>query len=116
LATSCARLAGGGQLPPRIPADRAGLRLDATWNAWEVQVPWVRNSRQNRVAGFEAATPGHGMLNLGLAYRNRWAGSTPRRVYLQPQSDRRLGYAHTSFLKTAAPVIGRNVTVGRVAC
>jgi hypothetical protein len=62
-----AKLDGGGLLP-RIPATRAGLRLDANWNAWEGQVEWVQVARQNRVAAFETATPGYGMLNLGVSY------------------------------------------------
>lgn len=51
-----AKLDGGGNLP-RIPATRAGLRLDANWAAWEGQVEWVQVARQSRVAEFETATP-----------------------------------------------------------
>ena len=47
-----ARLAGGGLLP-RIPASRAGVRMDASWNAWEGQVEWLQVARQTRVAAFE---------------------------------------------------------------
>ena len=61
-----ARIDGAGNLP-RIPATRAGLRLDGNWNAWEGQVEWVQVARQNRIAAFETTTPGYGMLNLGLS-------------------------------------------------
>ena len=111
-----AKLDGGGLLP-RIPATRAGVRLDANWNAWEGQVEWVQVARQNRVAAFETATPGYGMLNLGVSYRGQLSSGTPWQVYLKANNlTDRLAYAHTSFIKNAAPLMGRNVTVGvRVA-
>lgn len=106
-----AKLDGGGLLP-RIPATRAGLRLDANWNAWDGQVEWVQVARQNRVADFETATPGYGMLNLGVTYSGQMNG-TPWQLYLKANNlTDRLAYAHTSFIKTAAPLMGRNVTVG----
>ncbi|CAN7384937.1 TonB-dependent receptor [Acidovorax sp. LjRoot118] len=107
-----ARLAGGGLLP-RIPATRAGVRLDANWNAWDGQVEWVQVARQNRVAEFESATPGYGMLNLGVSYSGKVNGETPWQVYLKANNlADRLAYAHTSFIKNAAPLMGRNLTLG----
>lgn len=107
-----ARLAGGGLLP-RIPATRAGVRLDTNWNAWDGQVEWVQVARQNRVAEFESATPGYGMLNLGISYSGKYNGETPWQVYLKANNlTDRLAYAHTSFIKNAAPLMGRNLTVG----
>lgn len=107
-----ARVDGGGNLP-RIPATRAGVRLDAQWNAWEGQVEWVQVARQNRVAAFESATPGYGMLNLGVSYNGQFSAGTPWQVYLKANNlTDRLAYAHTSFIKTAAPLMGRNITVG----
>lgn len=107
-----AKLDGGGNLP-RIPAARAGLRLDANWQAWEGQVEWVQVARQNRVAGFETATPGYGMLNLGAAYHGKLANGSPWQLYVKGTNlTDRLAYAHTSFIKTAAPRMGRNITVG----
>ena len=44
---------------------RAGVRLDVHWQAWEGQVEWVQVARQNRVAAFETASPGYGMLEPG---------------------------------------------------
>lgn len=108
-----ARLDGGNGLLPRIPASRAGIRLDANWNAWEGQVEWVQVARQNRVAEFETATPGYGMLNLGVSYSGQFSGGTPWQVYLKANNlTDRLAYAHTSFIKNAAPLMGRNITLG----
>lgn len=107
-----AKIDDAGNLP-RIPATRAGLRLDANWNAWEGQVEWVQVARQNRIAAFETATPGYGMLNVGLAYNGQFSSGTPWQVYLKGTNlTDRLAYAHTSFIKNAAPLMGRNLTVG----
>lgn len=107
-----ATLDGGGRLP-RIPATRAGVRLDARWQAWEGQVEWVQVARQNRVADFETATPGYGMLNLGVSYSGQFSSGTPWQLYLKANNlTDRLAYAHTSFIKTAAPLMGRNITLG----
>lgn len=107
-----ARLDGGGLLP-RIPPARVGLRLDANWQAWEGEVEWVQVARQNRVAQFESETKGYGMLHLGLAYNGRTGSGTPWQLYLKARNlTDRLAYAHASFIKDAAPLAGRNVTVG----
>ena len=107
-----AKLDGGGRLPRIAPA-RAGLRLDANWQGWDGQIEWVQVMRQNRVADFESATPGYGMLNLGVAYSSRFAGGTPWQVYVKGYNlTDRLAYAHTSFIKNAAPLMGRSITVG----
>ncbi|MFN4118211.1 TonB-dependent receptor domain-containing protein [Acidovorax sp.] len=108
-----ARIADGGGNLPRIPASRIGVRLDANWNAWEGQVEWVQVARQNRIAAFETATPGYGMLNLGVAYNGQLGNGTPWQVYVKGTNlTDRLAYAHTSFIKNAAPLMGRNLTVG----
>lgn len=107
-----ARLDAGGHLP-RIPAARAGLRLDAHWQDWDGQVEWVQVARQDRVAAFESATPGYGMLHLGLTYSSRLAGGTPWQFYVQGRNlTGRLAYAHTSFIKSAAPLQGRSIVAG----
>ncbi|WP_404299425.1 TonB-dependent receptor domain-containing protein [Alicycliphilus denitrificans] len=107
-----ARLDGGGLLP-RIAPMRAGLRLDANWQSWEGQVEWVQVARQNRVAQFESPTRGYGMLHLGLAYNGLTRGGMPWQLYLKARNlTNRLAYAHTSFIKDAAPLAGRNFTLG----
>ena len=108
-----ARLNAGGGLLPRIPATRAGVRLNANWQAWDGQIEWVQVARQNRVAAFETATPGYGALNVGVNYNGQFSSGTPWQVYVKANNlTDRLAYAHTSFIKNAAPLMGRNVTVG----
>lgn len=107
-----ARLDAGGTLP-RIPSARVGLRVDARWNGWQGMAEWVQVGKQNRVAAFESATDGYGMLNLSASYQMRTAGGTPWQIYAKARNlTDRLGYAHTSFIKSAAPLMGRNITVG----
>ncbi len=107
-----ARLDNGGALP-RIPSARVGLRLDARWNSWQGMAEWVQVARQDCVAEFESSTPGYGMLNLSASYQLRTDGGTPWQIYLKASNlTDRLAYAHTSFIKSAAPLMGRNITVG----
>lgn len=107
-----ARLDGGGRLP-RVPAARAGVRFDAHWAAWDGYVEWVQVARQGRVAAFESATPGYEMLNLGVSYNGHLSSGAPWQVYLRANNlTDRLAYAHTSFIKKAAPLMGRNIAVG----
>ena len=108
-----ATLQGNAGPLPRIPATRAGIRLDARWNAWEGEVEWLQVMRQSRVAAFETATPGYGMLNLGLSYRGQLSSGKGWQVYLKASNlTDRLAYVHTSFIKSAAPRMGRNLTAG----
>ena len=65
------------------------------------------------MAQFENATPGYGMLHLGLAYNGLTRGGMPWQLYLKGRNlTNRLAYAHTSFVKDAAPLAGRNLTLG----
>jgi len=103
---------GGGRLP-RIPAARFGLRLDANWQAWEGDVEWLHVTRQKRVAEFESITPSYGMLNVGVAYNGQTSGGQQWQVYLKGRNlTDKLAWAHTSYIKHAAPLAGRNIAVG----
>ncbi|MDD2608449.1 MAG: TonB-dependent receptor [Giesbergeria sp.] len=107
-----ARLDGGGKLP-RIPADRVGLRLDGQWQAWQGYTEWVQVARQTRIAAFESETPSYGLLNLGLSYQTRSSSGQAWKIYLRARNlNDRLAYAHSSFIKNAAPLMGRNITLG----
>ena len=108
-----ARLDSGGNRDlPRIPAHRIGLRLDAGWNAWSGEAEIYRVGRQNKVAEFESETAGYTMLNLGASYRGKYEGM-PWLLYVKANNlTDKLAYNHSSFIKHAAPLVGRNVTVG----
>ncbi|OYO26765.1 TonB-dependent receptor [Janthinobacterium sp. PC23-8] len=111
-----ARLADGGagnnNNLPRIPARRLGMKLDANWQNWNGVAEFYRVGKQDKVAAFETSTPGYNMLNLSASYNTRLAG-TPTQFYLKANNlTNELAYSHTSFIKNAAPLTGRNLTAG----
>lgn len=97
---------------PRIPAQRVGVKLDANWNAWHGFAELYRVGRQERVTALEGETGGYNILNIGT-HINARIGGVPAQFYarLNNLSDE-LGYSHSSFIKRAAPVTGRNLTAG----
>lgn len=104
--------ARGNRNLPRIAPHRYGLRIDAKWQAWSGQVEWMQVGRQSKVAEFETETAGHGMLNIGAGY-NGTLQSTGYQIYLRANNlTNKLAYRHTSFVKSAAPLMGRNIVLG----
>ncbi len=107
-----AKLDDGSHLPRIAPA-RLGVRLDTQWREWDGNVEWVQVARQNRVAEFETQTPGYGMLNMGIAYNGGRGTQHEWQVYLKARNlTNRLAYSATSFIKDAAPLLGRNIVLG----
>ncbi|WBS00451.1 TonB-dependent receptor [Pseudoduganella sp. SL102] len=107
-----AKLDNGGGNIPRIPAGRIGARLDGEWQGWHGMIEAYRVATQDDVAEQESRTSGYNMLNLGTHYNTRIAG-LPVQLYarLNNLTDE-LAYSHTSFIKAAAPLPGRNLTAG----
>lgn len=102
----------GGRDIPRIPASRIGVRLNADWQAWHGMVELVRTGKQHKVAQFEAPSGGYNMLNLGTHYTTRFKGM-PAQFYARINNlTNELAFSHTSFIKEAAPLPGRNITAG----
>ena len=109
-----ARLEDGSKIPRLAPA-RVGLRIAGQWAHWRGEANWQLVKRQDRVADFETETPGYGMLNARISYHQRASDGTPWQVYLKLDNlTNKLAYAHTSFIKDAAPLRGRAVSVGVV--
>ncbi len=96
---------------PRIPAQRLGVRADAEWGAWRAEAEAYRVGRQRHVAAFEHETAGYNMVNVGLSYSSHYR-NTPWQVHVRLNNvgDAR-AYAHTSFIKQAAPLPGRNLSM-----
>ncbi|MBN9325121.1 MAG: TonB-dependent receptor, partial [Delftia acidovorans] len=68
---------------------------------------------QNRVTAYETETDGYGMLNVSASYTLRTSGGMPWQFFIKGNNlTNRLAFAHTSFIKNAAPLMGRNITVG----
>lgn len=107
-----AERADGTRLP-RIPPARLGAQLQASWQGWKGNVEWVQAARQSRVAPLESSTAGYGLLHAGISYQLRTPQGQPLELFVQGRNlTNRLAYAHTSFIKDAAPLMGRNITVG----
>ena len=111
-----ARFRGDGGDLPRIPAGRLGASLAADWQAWSAAVEFYHVYTQDRIAAFETDTPGYNMLNAIVSYHGR-IGGTAYEVYLRGNNLlNELALNHASFLANAAPLPGRNLTLGvRVA-
>ncbi|MEH3086080.1 MAG: TonB-dependent receptor [Xylophilus ampelinus] len=111
-----ARLADGGGNLPRIPARRLGLRMDAAWQRWSGEAEVYRVAAQDRLAAFETRTPGYNMVNLTLGYSTRLGGLDTTFYARGTNLTDQLALNHSSFIKNAAPLMGRSLTVGaRVA-
>ena len=102
----------GSRNLPRIPASRIGVKLDGDWNQWHGMVELYRVGKQDKLAEYETETAGYNMLNIGAHYSTR-IGGVPTQFYarLNNLTDE-LAYSHTSFIKNAAPLTGRNLTAG----
>lgn len=104
--------AGGDRDLPRIPAHRIGLRIDAKWNGWTGEAELYRVGRQDTVAGFESETAGYNILNLGASFSGKYQ-TIPWLFYVKAGNlTDKLAYNHASFIKHAAPLSGRNLTMG----
>lgn len=100
-----------GDALPRMPPARIGARLDLDLGNLGAQLEYISVSRQTRIAEFEAPTPGHELLNLGLDYRLGKYRQTS--VFLQARNllDQQI-WNHSSFLADVIPLPGRNVSLG----
>jgi len=106
------RVADTSRNLPRIPAHRFGVKVDGEWNQWHGQVEFYRVGKQDKVADFEGETGGYNMLNIGTHYATR-IGGVPIQFYARMNNlTDELAFSHTSFIKNAAPLTGRNLTAG----
>ncbi len=97
---------------PRIPAGRLGARVAHTWPRFSAELDYYHVFEQADIAAFETITPAYNMVNATVAYRlpnARFGGQ----VYLRMTNllDE-LALNHISFVKNAAPLMGRNAVVG----
>lgn len=104
--------AGGNRNLPRIPAQRVGVRLDGSWQGFSAWGEVVRTAAQRRIADYESVTPGYTVLNLGASYRMKVQRLDTLFYVRADNLTDKLAFAHTSFIKDAAPLRGRSVTVG----
>jgi len=98
---------------PRIPGGRLGGRIDAKLAGFSVDAEYYHVFEQDRIASFETTTPGYDMVNATVAYRfDLGAGSSVELFARGTNLTNELAYNHSSFIKDAAPLRGRNVVFG----
>jgi iron complex outermembrane receptor protein len=102
----------GNRNLPRIPAGRLGVRLDTFFQGWDAMLEWYRVMRQNRVEDLETPTAGYSMINAGIS-RNARIGGLDTQIYLSASNLADvLAFNHASYLKNAAPLMGRRIMAG----
>ncbi|MDO4441438.1 MAG: TonB-dependent receptor [Moraxella sp.] len=97
---------------PRLPPMRVGAKVEATFDDnWSGDMEYVRTFEQTKTSGFENATNGHHLLNLGLTYQGS-RGDVDYSVFFKANNllDQKV-YAHETFLPYI-PQMGRNFSIG----
>lgn len=107
-----ARLRDGAGNLPRIPAARVGARTQLKRDRWSGFLEYTQVLRQNRIADFEEATAGYGLLGAGVTYSASLAG-VDYVLYLRGSNLlNRKAYNHASFISREAPLQGRSIMAG----
>jgi iron complex outermembrane recepter protein len=105
------RLKSGDNLP-RISPQRFTAGVDWHAGPWRAGLEWQRVLRQSRVAEFESETPGYNLVNARLAYTFN-VGQAGMEAFLQGTNlGNNEARVHNSFLKSWAPLPGRNISAG----
>ncbi|AJD49488.1 TonB-dependent receptor domain-containing protein [Isoalcanivorax pacificus W11-5] len=100
----------GGNLP-RIPAYRAGARVNRYWDTLTGEVEMYHVGSQDDIADYEQRTPGHNMLNASLTWHP--AGDDRYSLFVRGTNLlREKIWHHSSFLANNVPEPGRNLSVG----
>jgi iron complex outermembrane receptor protein len=108
-----AKLKDGLGNVPRIPPGRLGATINGEWQAVSFDAQYFHAFEQDSIASFETATPGYDMLNATLAYSLDLGGSREVEVFARGTNLlNELAFNHSSFIRDAAPLRGRNVVFG----
>jgi iron complex outermembrane receptor protein len=103
---------GLGNLPRIAPA-RLGATVEATQDRFSFDTQYFHAFEQDRIAGFETVTPGYDMLNATLAYRLDLGTGASAELFVRGSNlFNELALNHTSFIKDASPLRGRNFVFG----
>jgi len=106
-----AKLDAGGYLP-RIPPIKLGAEYEWRYQDYQAVLGFTHYGKQDKVAIDETSTASYRLLDLTVSYD-----------FMLPQAEftsflrlnnltDELGFVHSSFIKTQAPLPGRSVTLG----
>ena len=104
-------LLDGGNLP-RIPTYSAKLELEDKYNDFTVNLSYKYVDKSRFLAENETETPAYSWLSASVSYhaKNRYFEGS---VYLKGENlTNQIAYNHLSFLKTTAPLSGRQISLG----
>lgn len=108
-----AKLKDGRGNMPRIPAGRLGARADGKWGPVSADVEYYHVFEQDRIATFETRTPGYDLINATLSYKLELGPTANAELFVRGTNLANvLAFNHTSFIKNASPLRGRNFTFG----
>lgn len=108
-----AKLKDGLGNMPRIPAGRLGARADGKWGPVSADVEYYHVFEQDRIATFETRTPGYDLINATLSYKLELGPTANAELFVRGTNLANvLAFNHTSFIKNASPLRGRNFTFG----
>jgi iron complex outermembrane receptor protein len=107
-----ATLKNGGNLP-RIPAARFGSELSWHDEAWRASLGATRYVSQDNTAAFESRTTGFTLVNAHVAWNFLNGDHGNWEAFLDGNNlANQVARLSTSLIKDAAPLPGRNVTLG----
>ncbi|MGN6518274.1 MAG: TonB-dependent receptor [Dokdonella sp.] len=107
-----ATLENGGNLP-RIPAARVGSELSWRNDRWRTSVGATRYFAQDDTAVFETSTDGFTLVNAHVAFSFFADDRSSWEVFLDGNNlANQTARLSTSLIKDAAPLPGRNVSIG----
>lgn len=101
----------GGNLP-RIPTFNASLTLEHTYSDIHTNLSFRYVDESRFEAENETHTPGYGWLSARVSYEQK-SRYGDYQLYLKGENlTDAMAYNHLSFLKTTAPLAGRQISVG----
>jgi iron complex outermembrane receptor protein len=100
-----------GSKLPRISPRRVGARVDAMLGPVDAELEYFHVSTQDDIAAYETVTPGYNMLNLTLGMT--LFDDARYEIFVRGSNllDEQV-WNHTSFLASAVPLPGRNLSAG----
>jgi iron complex outermembrane receptor protein len=98
---------------PRIPPGRLGGTVEAEWGRVSFDAQYYHAFNQEEIAAYETVTPRYDMLNATIAYKmDIGAGRNVELFARGTNLFDELAFNHSSFIKNASPLRGRNVVFG----
>lgn len=105
------KLRDGGDLPRMAPL-RLGSTLNFDYQQWHADIGAIAYDKQDKTAANETATAGYTLVNSSVTYR-LYTNAGDVFIYAKGNNlTDKQARPHTSLLKDAAPLMGRNFMVG----